>query len=122
MATLIDCPYCGRRTTDEFYIKGDATKVRPVAIGDGTMDQWHDYVHVRDNVRGRIAEHWHHTGGCRQWLVVERDSMTHDVYAVTPTSKWTAPAAAAATPARKAAAKQAPARKTAARKAGGRRS
>jgi sarcosine oxidase subunit delta len=122
MATLIDCPYCGRRTTDEFYIKGDATKVRPMAIGDGTMGQWHDYVHVRDNVRGRIAEHWHHTGGCRQWLVVERDSMTHDVYTVTPASKWTAPAAVAATQARKAAAKQAPARKTATKKAGGRRS
>jgi heterotetrameric sarcosine oxidase delta subunit len=49
------------------------------------MDQWHDYVHIRENVRGRIAEYWHHTGGCRQWLVVERDSVTHEVYRHTGT-------------------------------------
>ena len=84
MAYLINCPHCGQRTTDEFYIRGDASKLRPGAIGDGTMNQWHDYVHIRDNVRGRTAEHWHHTGGCRQWLVVERDTVSHEVYAVTP--------------------------------------
>ncbi len=84
MAYLINCPHCGQRTTDEFYIKGDASKQRPDAIGDGTMDKWHDYVHIRDNVRGRMAEHWHHTGGCRQWLVVERDTVSHEIYAVTP--------------------------------------
>jgi sarcosine oxidase subunit delta len=117
MATLINCPHCGRRTTDEFYIKGDASKVRPMAVGDGTMDQWHDYVHIRDNVRGRIAEYWHHTGGCRQWLVVERDSMTHEVYGVTPAQKWKPAGASKAVPARTAAARKAPAKK-----AGGKRS
>jgi heterotetrameric sarcosine oxidase delta subunit len=117
MATLINCPHCGRRTTDEFYIKGDASKVRPTSFGDGTMDQWHDYVHIRDNVRGRIAEYWHHTGGCRQWLVVERDSMTHEVYGVTPAQKWKPAGATKAAPARTAAARKAPAKK-----AGGKRS
>ena len=116
MAYLINCPHCGRRTTDEFYIKGDASKVRPAAIGEDTMEQWHDYVHIRDNVRGRIAEHWHHTGGCRQWLVVERDSMTHEVYSVTPARDWKPAAAKAAAPASKAAARKAPAKK-----AGGKR-
>ncbi len=116
MAYLINCPHCGRRTTDEFYIKGDASKVRPATVGEGTMDLWHDYVHIRDNVRGRIAEHWHHTGGCRQWLVVERDSMTHEVYAVTAARDWKPAASKAAAPARKAAARQAPAKK-----AGGKR-
>ncbi|MEE4239191.1 MAG: sarcosine oxidase subunit delta [Anderseniella sp.] len=113
MAYLINCPHCGKRTTDEFYIKGDASKVRPTAIGDGTMDQWHDYVHIRDNVRGRIAEHWHHTGGCRQWLVVERDSMTHEVYAVTAARDWK-PGTGAST-------KKPAARKAPAKKAGGKR-
>ncbi len=121
MATLIDCPHCGRRTTDEFYIKGDATKVRPTETGDGTMDQWHDYVHTRDNIRGRIAEHWHHTGGCRQWLVVERDSMTHDVYAVSPASSWS-PAPAPRAAVRKTPASKTVASKTVASKAGGKRS
>ena len=62
MAYLINCPHCGKRATDEFYVKGDATKARPTAIGDGTLDQWHDYVNIRENVRGQIAEYWHHTG------------------------------------------------------------
>lgn len=88
MAMLIDCPHCGKRTTDEFYVKGDASKVRPAETGKSSIDAWHDYVNIRDNIRGRIAEYWHHTGGCRQWVVVERDSMTHEVYGVTPAQSW----------------------------------
>ena len=122
MAYLINCPHCGQRTTDEFYIKGDASKQRPDTIGDGTMDTWHDYVHIRDNVRGRMAEHWHHTGGCRQWLVVERDTVSHEIYAVTPASSWkeSSTQAARKTPARKTAARKTPARKATSRKTGGR--
>ncbi len=116
MAYLINCPYCGPRTTDEFYIKGDASKQRPDTIGDGTLDTWHDYVHIRENVRGRMAEHWHHTGGCRQWLVVERDTVSHEIYAVTPASTWATSRKGSSTAARKK-----PARKTAARKATGRK-
>jgi len=112
MASLINCPYCGARTTDEFYIKGDATKARPTAIGDDTIDQWHDYVHIRENVRGRIAEYWHHTGGCRQWLVVQRDSVTHEVYGVTAARNWKPESS----PARKTASRKPPVRK-----AGGKR-
>lgn len=119
MAYLIDCPHCGRRTTDEFYIRGDASKQRPGAIGDDTMAQWHDYVHIRDNVRGRTAEHWHHTGGCRQWLVVERDTLSHEVYAVTPASTWTPGKVTghkgSTTPARKTATRKTPAGKSARR-------
>ena len=121
MAYLINCPHCGPRTTDEFYIKGDASKQRPAAIGDGTMDAWHDYVHIRDNVRGRMAEHWHHTGGCRQWLVVERDTVSHEIYAVTPANTWKATSRkGSSTPARKTAARKTPARKATSRKTGGR--
>jgi len=112
MAYLINCPHCGQRTTDEFYVKGDASKQRPGAIGDDTMNRWHDYVHIRDNVRGRTAEHWHHTGGCRQWLVVERDTLSHEVYAVTPANSWK-PGKASTPPARKTTARETPARKAA---------
>lgn len=117
MAYLINCPHCGPRTTDEFYIKGDASKQRPDAIGDGTMDTWHDYVHIRDNVRGRMAEHWHHTGGCRQWLVVERDTVSHEIYAVTPANTWKG---SKTLPARKTTGRKTSARKTPALKTGGR--
>ena len=120
MAYLINCPHCGQRTTDEFYIKGDASKQRPTAIGDGTMDTWHDYVHIRDNVRGRMAEHWHHTGGCRQWLVVERDTVSHENYAVTPASTWATGRKGSSTPARKTPARKAASRKATSRKTSGR--
>jgi len=81
MASLISCPHCGTRPKEEFYIRGDATPVRPAPLADD--EAWHDYVHVRANPRGRIREHWHHAAGCRRWLVVERDNVTHEVFAVT---------------------------------------
>ena len=68
---------------------------------------------------GACAEHWHHTGyGCRQWLVVERDTVSHEIFAVTAASKWKGPSAPAA---RKATSRKAPARKTPVRKAASRK-
>ena len=82
MASLISCPHCGTRPTEEFTIRGDATVVRPAPAASD--DDWYRYVYVRDNPKGRIAEYWHHTAGCRRWLVVERDNASsHEVYAVT---------------------------------------
>ncbi|NKN35691.1 sarcosine oxidase subunit delta [Agrobacterium sp. a22-2] len=82
MASLIPCPHCGTRPKEEFSIRGDATLVRPAP--GASEDAWHAYVFVRDNPKGRISEYWHHTLGCRRWLVVERDNaMSHEVYAVT---------------------------------------
>ena len=49
--------------------------------GAGT-DAWYDYVYTRENPRGPHAEHWHHTAGCRRWLVVRRDTLSHDVESV----------------------------------------
>ena len=46
------------------------------------MDQWFDYVYLRDNPKGRFHEYAHHSGGCRSWLVVTRDTQTHEVFAV----------------------------------------
>ena len=40
-----------------------------------------DYVYLRDNPRGRYEEFWHHTSGCRRWLVVTRDTATHEIEA-----------------------------------------
>lgn len=83
----IDCPYCGLRPVEEFTMKGDASKRRPASSDPADMDEglaaeWHDYVYLRDNPRGRFEEFWHHAGGCRTWLVVTRDTATHEVYGV----------------------------------------
>jgi methylglutamate dehydrogenase subunit B len=81
MASLIDCPHCGPRPTEEFYIKGDATLRRPDPAA--SEKAWHDYVFIRDNRMGRHKEFWHHANGCRRWLIVERDTVSHAVYQVT---------------------------------------
>lgn len=80
MASLISCPHCGVRPKEEFAIRGDASVTRPAA--GASDEQWYAYVYVRDNPRGRIKEYWHHALGCRRWLVVERDNVTHEVFAV----------------------------------------
>ncbi|MBA1347455.1 sarcosine oxidase subunit delta [Rhizobium sp. WYCCWR 11146] len=80
MASLISCPHCGARPKEEFSIRGDAGLVRPAP--DAGSDAWFDYVYLRDNPRGRHSEFWHHSSGCRRWLIVERDTVTHAVHGV----------------------------------------
>jgi methylglutamate dehydrogenase subunit B len=75
---LIPCPHCGPRDSAEFSYFGDATRQRP-DISDTDMEQWAAYVYDRDNVRGPHQEFWHHIHGCRQWLVVTRNTATHEV-------------------------------------------
>ena len=36
-------------------------------------------VDLRDNPSGLHQELWYHGGGCRKWLVVTRDTRTHDI-------------------------------------------
>lgn len=74
----IDCPVCGLRDETEFSYGGDATAIRP-AVGETDIEKWLAYVFLRDNPRGPHREYWHHAQGCRQWLVVERDTLTHEI-------------------------------------------
>lgn len=80
MASLIHCPHCGIRPKEEFYVKGDGTIVRPAP--DASDEDWLRYMFTRDNPMGRHSELWHHASGCRRWLVVERDTLSHEVFAV----------------------------------------
>ena len=80
MASLIHCPHCGVRPKEEFSIKGDASLIRPAP--DASDKEWTDYVFIRNNPVGRHSELWQHTSGCRRWLVVERDTISHQVFSV----------------------------------------
>jgi heterotetrameric sarcosine oxidase delta subunit len=71
----IPCPYCGERDGHEFVYRGDASLHRPV--GDAAESEFFDYVYLRENPAGLILEHWYHAQGCRNWLVVTRDTRTH---------------------------------------------
>lgn len=79
----IECPYCGLRDHSEFAYGGDATRRMP-DLADNDFERWYDYVFLRDNPRGPNKEFWQHVHGCRQWLLVERDTLTHAVGSVTP--------------------------------------
>jgi len=74
----IPCPHCGLRDYTEFHYAGDATKLRP-AHGTHGQHAWHEYVFLFDNPKGTHLEYWQHAEGCRQWLVIERDTATNTV-------------------------------------------
>ena len=72
----ITCTYCGSRDVSEFNYLGDATLTRP-AGGEGSG--MHDYVYLRDNPAGPHEELWYHAQGCRSWLRVRRDTVSHEI-------------------------------------------
>ncbi len=72
----IPCPFCGERDSGEFVYRGDASPVRPADDAG-----FHDYVYLRDNPATIIEEHWYHDQGCRNWIVVSRDTRTHAIEA-----------------------------------------
>ena len=78
----IQCPFCGERDHSEFTYGGDATIDYPPL--DAPMEAWIDAVYVRANPKGPHRERWHHSDGCRLWLVVERDTLTHEIRSVMP--------------------------------------
>ena len=53
---------------------------RPAAGAGAAM--FHDYLNLRDNPAGPNPELWQHTGGCRAWLRVVRDTRDHTVLEV----------------------------------------
>ena len=77
----IKCPPCGERDRREFYYQGDALALdRPAE--DAGSDAWDNYLHNRDNPAGVTRDLWHHEAGCGAWLVVTRNTVTHEVLAV----------------------------------------
>ena len=79
----IPCPYCGPRGNDEFTYLGDATVRQPDASAPGAREAFYEYVYLRDNPSGLHQELWYHGGGCRSWLIVTRNTRTHDISDVT---------------------------------------
>ena len=73
----ITCPFCGERDHSEFSYGGDATVAYPPL--DAPVEEWNEAVYGRTNPRGPHREYWQHLNGCRSWLIVERDTLTHEV-------------------------------------------
>ena len=74
----LTCPLCGDRDSREFSYMGAAVRLsRPAP--DAGEDAWDDYLHLRDNPAGVTRDLWYHEGGCGAWLVVTRNTVTHEV-------------------------------------------
>lgn len=86
----ISCPFCGTRDIREFAYLGDASVKRPDPDAADALDRFVDYVYLRDNSAGPHSELWYHGSGCQAWLVVTRDTRSHDILGVQPASKSSA--------------------------------
>ena len=75
----IRCPYCGERGNDEFSYYGDASAVRPDATAPNAEEAFYTFAYERRNIAGPTQELWYHAAGCHAWLVVTRDTRTHEI-------------------------------------------
>ena len=77
---IINHPLLGPRDAAEFIYLGDAALIdRPDWQAEDAMQKFHDYAYLRDNPAGPHQELWYHEQGDRSWLVVTRDTTTHDI-------------------------------------------
>ncbi len=82
----INCPFCGWRNHEEFTPNGSANARRPrfesLTNDAKNTEIWYESIFVRQNPRGMHREYWHHTLGCKSWLILERDTVNHHVKSV----------------------------------------
>ena len=74
----IPCPLCGPRDRREFYYLGTTDYLnRPT--DQGTIDDLDNHLFVRDNPAGLTRDVWYHEMGCTSWMIVTRNTVTHQV-------------------------------------------
>ncbi|MBC8267528.1 MAG: sarcosine oxidase subunit delta [Rhodospirillaceae bacterium] len=77
---IINHPHLGPRDAQEFVYLGDASLMdRPDWQDENAADNFHDYLYLRDNPDGEHRELWYHEQGDRSWLVVTRNTLTHEI-------------------------------------------
>ncbi|SNS27913.1 sarcosine oxidase subunit delta [Tropicimonas sediminicola] len=77
---LIPHPLLGLRDAQEFTYLGDASLMaRPDPDQPDAEAAFADYVFLRDNPAGVHRELWFHEQGDRSWLVVTRNTVTHEI-------------------------------------------
>lgn len=77
----LTCPWCGPRDETEFHYGGQAHVPYPADPSALSDEEWAQYLFYRDNPKGPFAERWAHSGGCRKWFNVVRDTRTYQVLA-----------------------------------------
>ena len=80
---IIDHPLLGPRDASEFIYLGDASLMnRPNWDGKKSEDNFYKYQYLRENVAGMHKELWFHQQGDRSWLVISRNTVTHEIFKV----------------------------------------
>jgi sarcosine oxidase subunit delta len=80
---IINHPLLGPRDASEFTYLGDASILhRPDWENEDSLKIFTDYGYLRNNPAGLHRELWFHELGDRSWLVVTRDTVTHEITAV----------------------------------------
>lgn len=73
----ITCPLCGPRDRREFYYYGSEDYLtRPEGEDWDAIDA---HLHLRDNPAGRTRDLWYHEMGCASWVLVTRDTVSHQI-------------------------------------------
>lgn len=77
---IINHPVLGPRDASEFVYLGDASLIdRPDPSDENASELFYEYQYLRDNVAGSMQELWYHEQGDRSWLVVTRNTVTHEI-------------------------------------------
>ena len=77
---IIPHPLLGPRDSQEFVYLGDASLInRPDWQASDAADSFYEYQYLRDNPAGTHRELWYHEMGDRSWLIVTRNTVTHEI-------------------------------------------
>ena len=77
---IINHPLLGPRDSAEFTYLGDVSLLdRPDWQSESALADFDAYTHLRDNPAGEHQEIWFHAQGDRSWVVVTRNTLTHEI-------------------------------------------
>jgi len=80
---IIEHPLLGPRDIHEFVYVGDASLLnRPKWDSEDAEQKFYEYMYLRKNSAGIHQELWFHQQGDRSWLVVSRNTLTHEIVKV----------------------------------------
>ena len=80
---IIDHPILGPRDASEFVYLGDSSLInRPDPSVEEAAQLFYEYQYLRANIAGSMKELWYHEQGDRSWLVVTRNTITHEITSV----------------------------------------
>jgi heterotetrameric sarcosine oxidase delta subunit len=77
---IINHTLLGPRDSAEFAYLGDASLIeRPDWQSETAAQDFYEYAYLRSNPAGDHRELWFHEGGDRSYLVVTRNTVTHEI-------------------------------------------